>query len=517
MRKNKYVKLLRRSLVTSATAGVLALAFVFTRVAGLSILSFLLLLFVLQKASKLTMRQFLRQSYLFGLVYFGIVMAWIYKIHATDLIPNNTLAIMFKTLTFLLIMSSMGTGFLLAGLLYRKLRIDINGRTALYIPAIWVVGEYFRSVFFSAFTSGQGGSIGPFWSFGTLGLTLTNTPLKYAGRVVGMYGMSILVIVVSLVFFRLYQRRFRWLLLLALPVILSFGGWLAYHQSTGRQLQVRAVGLGPKTEDGYEQALARSLVGKARADLTVLPEYSNFYGSEKRNDNKLPNSSGLVIDSRLGTSAQGRKNITTFYQPDGTILAERQKSFLIPGGEFVPYIYAGILVASGNNEILLSIRKDRSVYQSIEKEKPFTHKGVSYGALACSGAIAPNLYSRLVKQGAEVLVNSASISSLGVSDLYYKQASQMSAFIATSNARPFVQSARGGPSYILNKDGHPQTYATSPEQLVVLSSEIHSSSTKTIYSRYGEFMVGLSAAAVLARAFWAIPRQRNLKNVRKRR
>ncbi len=517
MLKNKHSESLRRSLVTIATAGMLAVPFVLTRFAGLSILSFLLVLFVLQKASKLTTRQFIRQSYLFGLVYFAIVMAWIYKIHATDLIPNNTLAIMFKTLTFLLIMSSMGTGFLLAGLLYRKLKIDINGRTALYIPAIWVVGEYFRSVFFSVFTTGQGGSIGPYWSFGTLGLTLTNTPLKYASRFVGMYGMSLLVIVISLVLFRLYQRRFKWLWLLVLPMTLSFGGWLVYHQSTGHQLQVRAVGLGPKTEDGYEPALTHSLTNRTPADLTVLPEYSNFYGSEKRNDNKLPDSSGLVVDSRLGTSAQGRKNITTFYQPDGTILAERQKSFLIPGGEFVPFIYAGILVASGNNEILLSIRKDRSVYQSIEKEKPFTYKEVSYGALACSGAIAPNLYSRLAKQGAEVLVNSASISSLGVSDLYYKQASQMSAFIANSNARPFVQAARGGPSYILNKDGHAQTYASSPEQLTVLSSEIHSNSTKTIYSRFGEFFAGLSMVAVLVRAFLVFRQERKLKYARKRR
>jgi len=399
-------------------------------------------------------------------------------------------------------MSALAVGFVAAGFVYRKLKISLSSITILLLPAIWILAEFGRSLFFSVFFIGPGGSVGPYWNFGSLGLVVSSTWLGYASRLVGLYGLSFLVILSALAVFQVLCKKYSYGLLLLIPLTLSIGGYALYNQPVGKKLQVHAVGLGPDMEQGYETKLKNQLNSLDNADLTVLPEYSYYFADSdgQPTGRSLPSETGMVIDSRSGTAQQGHRNITTFYQANGNILAEETKKFLIPGGEYVPYIYQAVLVASGNTDILHAVENDHGVKVGAKKEQPFLYNNVDYGALACSGAIAPNLYAGLSAQGATVLVNSASLSTMGISDLYYRQASQMASFIAVSNARPFVQAARGGPSYILNKDGRTEQILKSPKDVAFITASVATNQQKTIYTKYGEFVLALSVGLVLARS-----------------
>lgn len=480
-----------------------------------SLMGLILGLYLLEHSAKFSRKQFTWYCLLFGYVFFGIVLNWIYKIKTTELIEDTFYAGLFLGLTYFLMVGAFAIGFLVFAVLYRGLGISVKSKTVLFIPALWVIGEYFRSVFFSVFFMGDGGSIGAYWNFGTLGLLASETPLKYAGRVVGLYGLSFLVVLIAISVYKITKKQYRYTWLLSIPLVLSFSGWYFYLESNGKPLDVAVISLGDDTDDGYQDALTSQLSNEGNIDTLVLPEYSNFFvnSEEKQTDHALPENVSLAIDSSSMRRGDEVKNEVNFHNTESELLQSQQKTFLIPGGEYIPYLYHIILYYSGNKSLVHEFHRENAVQQATKAERPFSYKGVSYGSLACSGAIAPQLYTRLVSQGAEVLTNSASIATLGVSDGYYRQARQMATFTAAANARPFLQSARGGPSYILNKDGQSQKGFAQAADVGYLRTTITTNRSKTLYTLWGEWVLYVS---VIAACSYGLLQYRQYKGVSKK-
>ncbi len=492
--------LAKRSSLTGGCALLLATGFLGGWLWPVSLAGLVGAMWLLSKSDKLSTKAFLVQCALFGYVFLGVVLNWIYGINTTDLIADTFFAWLFLGLSFLLMVGALAIGFVLFGLLYCRLKVSTSNHTILYIPALWAVSEWFRSVFFSAFSMGSGGSVGPYWNFGVLGFAFMQTPLAYASRIVGLYGMSFLVVLVAVVIYQLLQKRYRYAYVLAIPVALSLAGWGLYRESHGTQLQVGAVGIRADIDNGYQDDLDQKLtrLPSDLPDALVLPEYSYYFvdSGGKKTDRKLPVAIPLVIDSSSQRVDERIENQVSYNQPDGTPLAHFQKNFLIPGGEYIPYLYEAILFYSGNHSIIRSFETDKAVRSAKTPEQTYAYRDVTYGALACSGAIAPELYRGLAHSGAEILTNSASISTLGVSDAYYGQASQMSAFIAVSNAKPFVQAARGGPSYILDKDRNQLAYTNNAQTSDIVTASVQTNRRRTLYSQLGEWVVWLSIAGI---------------------
>ncbi len=84
----------------------------------------------------------------------------------------------------------------------------------------------------------------------------------------------------------------------------------------------------------------------------------------------------------------------------------------------------------------------------------------------------------------------------------------MAQFIATANARPFVQAARGGPSYILTADGLPAAVERDIDNIQVIHATVKPGSGKTIYSILGEWSVLVSVVMLGGVLIW---RTRSLK------
>lgn len=61
----------------------------------------------------LTSRPSTKQIWLSGVAFFAVVVRWMYQIHATELIPNNVLAVVFFLLTFTVAVVSLSLGVLL--------------------------------------------------------------------------------------------------------------------------------------------------------------------------------------------------------------------------------------------------------------------------------------------------------------------------------------------------------------------------------------------------------------------
>lgn len=458
-----------------------------------------------------------KQIWLSGAAFFAVVVNWLYHIHATELIPNNFLAIIFLTLTFSIVVGSLSIGFLLFGYGYNKLKIKLmQPRSLVLVPALWALAEWARSVLFSIVGMGPGGIIGPHWNFGSLAFAVSVTPLGYASRIVGQFGLSALVILISLGTFLLIRKQWKWgSIAIVVPVAICATGWIISPSPGGSTLRVGVLQLDDSSysDYGYQRDLGPVMASHSPSDpldVLVLPEYSYIFTDKEYKQAevsalaKVTTDKSLIITSRTGEANQGHKNLVTFYTSDGQVVAEQEKQFLIPAGEYIPYFYEWILVLSGNTSVIGTHQAKNTVTASDQVATPVVYQDDKIGSLACSGAIAPDFYRKLTSGGATILTNSAALSTMGLSSSYYAQARQMSSFIAVSTARPFVQSARGAQVFMLDSNGKAIAESEKPG-VHYIEGDVTTNTTKTPYSYMGDMGILILGGAAL---IWGTTRLR---------
>jgi apolipoprotein N-acyltransferase len=451
-----------------------------------------------------------RQIWLSGMAFFAVVVNWMYQIHATELIPNNLLAIAFLALTFTIVVGSLSLGFLFFGYLYNRAGLDLKQpRSLLLVPALWAVSEWARSFFFSVVSMGPGGSLGAHWNFGSLAFAASMTPLGYASRLLGQFGLSALIILLSLGVLLLIRKQWKWgSIAILVPIAICTTGWLLSTSPDGSRLRVGVLQLDDSnySDYGYQRDLGRLAASHSPSgplDMLVMPEYSYIFTNKAYKQAEtmatkqlFTDNKGLIITSRSDEASEGHKNLVTFYKPDGQISASQEKQFLIPGGEYIPYFYEWILVLSGNTSVIGNHAQKNTVTPSDQVAQPVEYKSERIGSLACSGAIAPEFYRQLTDEGATILTNSAALSTMGLSSSYYAQARQMAAFLAVSNARPFVQSARGAQVFALDSNGRAIVESDQPG-IHYVEADITTNGRKIPYIYLGDGVVVLALGLIL--------------------
>src|SRR5690606_29613397 len=123
------------------------------------------------------------------------------------------------------------------------------------------------------------------------------------------------------------------------------------------------------------------------------------------------------------------------------------------------------------------------------------------GAAVCSSIISPRDYRVFAKQGSTVFTNSASLTIFKGSPLFAWQQKSLARFMATANARYFLQSANSARAYALDHNGNTIKEATG---IQVLDVTVQNNTRHTFYTRVGEWLVWLGA--IIAGAFimrWA--------------
>src|SRR5574338_1730897 len=116
--------IVKRSMINTCYVLLLASGFLWGWLWPVSLAGLLLTLYLLSKSHKLSTKAFLWQCALFGYVFLGVVLNWIYGIHTTDLIANSFFSSLFLGLTYLLMVGALAIGFVFFGILYRLLKIS---------------------------------------------------------------------------------------------------------------------------------------------------------------------------------------------------------------------------------------------------------------------------------------------------------------------------------------------------------------------------------------------------------
>lgn len=491
---------------------VMAIPFLWYRLGWLvvvALLPFFYLLKILAK-HKLNRRSVVGYVWVSGWIALLLVLGWMLQTQperwsaAQGWLATGGLIFAYMAMSLCL-----SVGFVIFALLYSWLRVRLDQkRVFLLLPAIWVVGEWLRSWLFSLISIGPNTSLGPHWNFATLGFALSPTPLVFSSRLVGLYGLSFIVVAINLAILWLVQKRWKLpLVVFGIIAAIALLGYITYSRPDGRTVNVAVLQLGINGDlqigsIDYHNKL-KSAVSPGTVDVLVMPEYSNVFQPDEIKsvdqdamETISRNNDTPVITSRQRSEGAKLYNTVTVYRPDASIAYEHDKQFLIPAGEAMPYIFMAAFKLFGQSSAVDTNNASREVSKGPEMARAYQMNSQTIGSMACSGAISPELYRALVQDGAGLLTNSASLSIFEKAPTYHQQAEQMARFISVANARPYAQATDGSISYILDSNGK-WLARSSQNKIEMLQHNVVTNKAKTIYTLLGEWVILASLGIVV--------------------
>lgn len=471
-------------------------------------------------------KNFQRLIWRSSLVYFGLTWSWLLFIDPAGWSPlRGVVAKIFVAFVWVVVILIMSTPFyymVKAWVKFQTLTKPSYLKSIFIFVSIWILQELARSYLFAFIMWGEGSSLSPHWNFGVLGLPLTSiSGMLPLTSTFGMYGMSSLSILLGVLIYTVIARHKTKYTLLYLLAGIFFVGYMLnglYKEPSNKTISVTLLNSSDAQID-----YSRYPKPNNKSDLIVLPEYSNVFSDYQEEEiiqtqneflEKVATASSLILTSK---DTQGENSATenklVYYSPKGEIEHEQIKTFIIPGGEYLPYwfeTFYKIISPSG----LAEYNINRKIIPGPSPEKPINTEFGVIGSYACSGVISPMLYRNMARQGAQVLTNSASLTIFAGAETYHQQTEGFAVFHAAANQKPFVQSTKMGKAFIIDSSGKIQKRSDTAAD-VLLYAEIPLSNSITLYSRVGELTMYLALAYILWQHILVTKsKKQNLKNTR---
>lgn len=496
-------------IVTGISGSLAGLVFSSGMPALLLILFLLPLFHYFSSAKRLTAKRSILIIFSFFIPFHLIVLSWFLDSDTGALVGLSREMALFASVISLMIMTAVLTITqipLALGL--RRMHVLLRESPILsvfLVGSMWVISEWARSIGFSLFLYGSGGSIGDYWNFGSFGLALMDTPLAYISRVAGMYGLSFLVVAVAgITYYSYTKKRYAFMVICVTALfVVSLVSHRLYGGQEEPSLQGSVFQIKSSSSDFRLGAPIENYSG-SKKDLVVLTEYSKTFehGYElfaEEYVNKRLGQNGFSVDVSEGSKDKWYGTLE-FRDNTGSLVGELTKQLLIPTGEYLPAVLTTFYNNTGQSKIVRQYDASRRVEKGAPPEV-FSGKDVMVGPVACSGILGRNIYRQLTNDGAEVLTNSASLAYFNSSKSYYRQAMQMARFHAIANNRPFIQATMGAPAFVLDSNG---LFVVEPADLrtTFIDFEFQPSSSKTPYTITGEWVLVFSGLAVVGTLFW---------------
>jgi apolipoprotein N-acyltransferase len=378
------------------------------------------------------------------------------------------------------------------------------------IPALWVIGEFARSTFFSGFS----------WEL--LGYTQhQHLLLIQIADISGVYGLSFVLAfsgyVVAEMFsscqlsqrfaLRTPRAPFPWLALCALAagvtIILGYGTFRLKQEPSSPatpSIKLALVQSDIPNERRWRRVhYARTLLQYAaisqqgtrneHPDLVIWPEFAlGFYPAKEPPLRAHLSQLTRHLNAPLlfgAPRADERDGVLRIYNSayllasDGALLEVYDKTRLLPFAEAWPTWLPSLLphtpelptdFTAGDRSTIFPLRKG------------------AFGVLICYEVTYPSLARRLVQEGAHFLVNPSNESWLG-GEAAAAQHFSMAVFRAVENRRFLARAATAGVSGFIDPFGRP--YQLSARQEGVTPGAVFPRHELTIYTRYGDWFVFL--------------------------
>ncbi len=463
-----------------------------------------LLIFSEQKKA-LRFKETLKVCALFFFSYYTVVLVWFLDTDVTllaGLDPQYAkvfLGLCVLIMSLVLTLASLPAGLVMHQLQNRLKKPDLW--SVLVLSSTWAVIEWARSMAFSLFLYATGGSIGDYWNFGSLGLGLISTQFGFLSRLVGMYGLSMLVVCIAMTLVWALKKHYK--PLLAVLLVSALASYLSYFVHTPSST-LSPISASVLQREGHLTDISGDIgiVYKQETpkDLIVLTEYSAAHlpGNEQFLDTYINNrlsDSGVSIDVSADFTKTGVRYGTLEVRNHKNELIDTQtKQLLIPTGEYLPGILQTFFKLTGQNNINTSFDATRRLYRG-DPPSVIRTNNLSIAPVACSGILGRNIYRQLVNDGVQVMTNSASLVVFSGSKAYFRQSVQMARFHAVANQRTYIQASMGAPAFVIDEAGK---FIVAPKDTETgfIDFEFTPENNKTFYTKFGEWPL-LASATIL--------------------
>lgn len=331
-------------------------------------------------------------------------------------------------------------------------------------------------------------------------LVIINTPLGFASRLVGFFGLGAFV---WLLLFLLWNKPYRKLAAIpaGLLLVLSLSGWIAYKTPDSSTFTAKII----------SEALDNRVptIDARNTELTIFPEYGlDEITNEKLGERIIMNDPS---DSReryfLGSEQvnpqdpngpdvkAGHLNRLLFGNTIAGYTYKQDKYRLIPGGEDLAYTVRLGLRATNQKATLDYFSYAKGTLRGSTPLAPFRiSESTLVGAAVCSSIIAPQDYRKFAKEGSTVFTNSASLTIFKGSPIFAFQQKSLARFMAVANSRYFLQSANSARAYALDNNGKTIAEGSGSQ---VLDVTAQNNTKRTIYTLTGEWLVYLGVIAAI--------------------
>ena len=454
-----------------STALIAGVSFMVLPLSWVVCVSLVPLLFYVHYSSKRSLKQIVSDFYILGLILCGFANLFLFQMSPENwnIGLSGWITVVARTIAWCLVCSFSALAYALLG--YCIANIKSIQHRIIALPFLFPLTELLRSYLFAAMAYGPKGSFSPNFNWGSLAVPGSGTFFVYSSRIVGFFGITFLIVIINIALFSILRRRvFMASLLICSVSLVTVLGWKqGDNVAFSRKIAVSVVHL---SEQDDMQSTDTLISPPEQTDVLVLPEYSSLEQNPKVADYLSPLArDGVAITSIVNGKSPKGTNRIIYLSRSGDVIDQQDKTFLIPTGELLPYSLQASFKTIGRSSINEAFKYTQQLERGDRPERVYATKdGIRIGTLACSGVSALNEYSRLTNEGADILVNTASLAFLQPNSLYHVYAHNMARFQAVSNNRPFAQASRSGQSYILDNQGRTLVESSGQDKQILSAS-----------------------------------------------
>ena len=308
----------------------------------------------------------------------GTLLAWFIKAGLANTIfwlayPINWLPIeigqwqlLFIFLYWFFTSLAMTVGVLLVVYTEKILKNVFSNRHPVYllgIASVWVIAEIICSFAFSILMYGPGGTFNISYSVGYIGYAIADSHwlLQFA-HVGGVYALGFLIVVLGFVFLHLWQQgRYGVAFLIALTLLGTSGVYKPLILEAGADMYRIAVidthyekhPSTAETAHRFELITAVDQAMEFNPDYIILPEAAAYLNHQLPKQalkygflDRYPETSTILVDSGSVPTHNNSKVLqATLVDTSTGDLVTKQKQFLVPQGEYLPYFFAFVIGA----------------------------------------------------------------------------------------------------------------------------------------------------------------------------
>jgi apolipoprotein N-acyltransferase len=472
-----WVRAWRNVFVWYATAGtLLGAAFLHSLLWPLAVLGLVLWCAALERTNRV--RDALIGGLLTGTIKVLFAISWYWAAYPLSWMNIHPLFIvaLIIGLYWLLTSVTIGLGFAISTALAWWCRKNISPQLHFFIlPLLVVAGEVLGSLIFSIYALGPGSTINANFSFGYVGYLLNNHEILRLGALFGgVYTLSYVLGFIAVGIYSAFVTRRRVMGAAAIFVFVAIVASAPLHVPAPTPSSVFHTRVALISSDFLPEASPNPIeVEKKRGLLRKAVEEAFAYNPEYI---LLPEAAGLTVGSDTPTTLawlteKGRRAVLIdsarvdldngtarvrafIYDPATSNVYETDKQYLVPQGEYVPYVYEFLFSALGTKDFYKD-RTDTLAYRPGIQDENNTTPGDMPAVIFCSESIPPlSVFGMAKQRDIPFVVHPVSHSWFNTPWVLWAETRDMVALQALQNGVPVVQAGNLAPTIGFDSRGH---------------------------------------------------------------